>query len=662
MARMRRNSRASGFLWALLFVASFATLVLLRAESVGNKSFEALYGSGILHGLLLDAVVASLLTGIYLLGSALSPLLGLLLYLPLQLLVFVTTLGDLLYFRFFGSPLKLWVIRNHISDIGVVGGSAVSLGFHPLIVVAFVSLVIAVVVAFRLRSRLGRKKSWRRALAFLPLLVVTFYAHQWQFSTTVQNRFPRIYPTREFRMPGNLATHSAVFTMLDELDPKKRDRFVMDLKGGLPEALNALEAFRQLGRSTKSQAQPVTPEQTRVWRRELGLNPDRAPNVIVVFVESLRGYEFLHPELGPKVYPNARSILDKHGWLFTRTYSSALTAGQTVRGVYESLCSALPNLLGPAPHLAYPEQDIECVQKTLLESGYQTAWMVPHERNFHNKATFEKHQGTQVMLDWGDFDPKREKPHFELGMADHEFFRLFVEALDKKVDPSKPFFVHTINVGTHHPWGDLPSGAPEALKPANESSYEKFMSRLRYWDYSFGILFEALSKKPWMKDTVLVLVADHSMYDAFPPGLSSLQQQELAYRIPMALLTLGLKPRVLREPVHHLDIGPTIAALAGVPSPRHFLGHNLLAETEGSPWVYADGRQEVSYRTKGRSCYYFSNRLARACYRNDASEDPLYSSTETELKEDPAERAFFERVVRSDHMMHGFNAWTSAFK
>jgi phosphoglycerol transferase MdoB-like AlkP superfamily enzyme len=662
MACMRRKFRSSGSLWVLLFLASFATLLLLRAESVADKSFKALFGSGLLHGILLDSVVASLLTGFYLLGSALSPVLGLLLYLPLQLLVFITTLGDLLYFRFFGSPLKLWVIQNHLSDIGVVGGSAVSLGFRPLVVFACVSLLVALGTAFHLRSQLPKRASWRRALAFVPLLVVTFYLHQWQFSVTVQQNFPSLYPTREYRMPGNLATHSSVFSMLDELDPKKRDRFVIDLKGGLPESFKVLDAFRQYGRQKQVPTPHLTVEQTRAWRRELGLNPERAPNVIVVFVESLRGYEFLHPQLGPKIYPNAHNILKQHGWLYSHTYSSALTAGQTVRGIYESLCSALPNLLGPAPHLAYPEQDIECLQKTLLGQGYQTAWMVPHERNFHNKATFEQHQGTQVMLDWTDFDPTHESLHLEMGMADHEFFRRFVDALDKRLDPTKPFFVHTINIGTHHPWGDLPPGVPERLKPANDSPYERFMSRLKYWDYSFGILFEELSKKPWMKDTLLVMVADHSMNDAYPPDLNPLQRLELAYRIPMAFISLGLKPRVMSQPVHHLDIAPTIAALAGVPSPRHFLGRNLLLEPVGSPWVYVDGRHEVSYRSRGHSCFYFSDRLERACYQNDDSIDPLYSSKMIELDEDPVERAFFNRVISAEHMMHGLNAWTEAFK
>jgi phosphoglycerol transferase MdoB-like AlkP superfamily enzyme len=312
--------------------------------------------------------------------------------------------------------------------------------------------------------------------------------------------------------------------------------------------------------------------------------------------------------------------------------------------------------------LAYPEQDIECLQKTLVGKGYQSAWMVPHERNFHNKATFEQHQGTQVILDWNDFDPKREIPQLEMGMADHEFFKLFVDALDKRLDPTKPFFVHTINIGTHHPWGDLPRGVPEQLRSINDSPYERFMSRLKYWDYSFGILFEELLKRSWMKDTVLVMVADHSMNDAYPPDLSPLQRQELAYRIPMAFISLGLKPRVLAQPVHHLDIAPTIAALAGVASPPHFLGRNLLLDSVGSPWVYVDGRQQVSYRSQGRSCYHFSDRLERACYRNDESVDLLYSSKTTELQEDPLERAFFESTVSAEHLMHGLNAWTKAFK
>jgi|GEM_PF-3651015 len=658
MTCMRRVVAFSSGRWAVLFVLSLICLTTLRFDAVTGKSMKVLLDSGIGHGILLDAVVASLLTSLYLLASAYKPLLGLVIYLPLMLLTFLLTLGDLLYFRFFGSPLKLWVIRNHLSDIGVVGGSAVSLGFRPLILCSLVALVAALMLAIKLRGSMGRRGSLKRALVFLPILVITFYAHQFQFSNLMQVRYPLLYPNNEFRISGNLSAHSTVFKLLDELDPKKRDRLEIGLKGGEPQAYDTLVEFQKLG-NLETQA---APEQVLQWRKTLGLDPNTQPNFIVVFVESLRGYEFFHPLLGPKIFPHSHRILKEHGWLYNRAYTSALTAGQTVRGVYASLCSAFPNLLGAAPHLAYPEQDIECLQKLLQRESYQTAWIVPHPKSFHNKATFEEKQNTEVLLDRDSLDPDATKQRFELGIVDHEFFNLFVESLEKNVDPQKPFFVHTINVGTHHPWGPIPIGLPRSLKPENSAIHSKFMSRLKYWDYSFGVLFDKLSKKTWMKNTVLVLVADHSMRDASPPNLNAVQAEEMSYRIPLAFITLGLKPRTFENPVHQFDIAPTLAALAGAKPPKHFLGHNLMRSNEGSPWVYTDGRQEVSYRFKGKSCYYFSSTRTRACYRNDSTHDPLFDLKPEEVSELKEEKAFFEKVVAAEHMMHGLNAWTRAFQ
>ena len=662
MTWMRRTLLRASRIWFALFLLSFSSFALLRMDAVADKSLESLLGIGLGHGLLLDAVVTALLICLFLLGSAFRAWLGVLLFWGAYIFAHLLTLGDLLYFRFFGSPLKMWVIRNHLSDIGVVGGSALSLGFRPLILFALVAFVMTLILSLRLYKTMDPRGSWRRGLAFAPVFVSAFFAHQYQFSLEAQRYLPSLYPPREVRIAGNLAAHNTVFKMLDELDPKKRERLEIGLSGGVSEAREVLSRFKIYGAGSQTQATlPYSPDDVAAWRRTLGLSPGRPPNFIVVFVESLRGYEFFHPDLGPKIYPRTHAILKKHGWLFSKTYSSSLTAGQTVRGVYESLCSAFPNMLGPAPHLAFPEQDIECIQKLLLKNSYQTAWMVPHLRDFHNKFAFEKKQGTQVMRDVDSFDPDSVQNRFELGIVDHEFFKLFADRLDQDLDTSKPFFVHTINVGTHHPWGPLTFQVPDSLHAQNKSHYEQFMSRLRYWDYSFGILFDELSKKSWMKDTVIVMLADHSMKDAPPAGLNPVQLEEINFRIPLAFITLGLKSRTIAMPVHHLDVAPTLAALAGVAAPPSYLGRNLMTASEGSPWVYTDGRQEVSYRAQGRSCYYLSSTRSRACYVNDARQDPLYSASDI-LIEDPEQTKFFEKVVAAEHMLHGLDAWTQVFK
>lgn len=632
----------------LIFVASFLSLAFLRMDAVAGKSWEGLVGSGIWFGLLLDSVVALIALAFLYWGLAIRLRVGAWVFTLLLFTVFILTLTDNLYFKFFGAPLRLWVLQNHLFDLSMISGSATSLGFRPGILFAFFSLFVAVFASMRygLVQRTLPHRRLRALLTGFALVLFAVYLHQLQHKPVLRDYFN--FPSKEFRLPGNLAASGAVFSLLRELDPKYRDNFGVRLTGGVPEAQTILNEYRGPVGAAPS---------TEATRRALGLDPKRVPNVIVMFIESLRGYEFLNPELGPKLFPATYRALREHGLLFSQTYSSSLTAGQSVRGMFSSLCSALPNMLGPAPLLAYPDQEIDCVHKKLAEAGYQTFWMVPHSQKFHNIGHFERLQKTSVITDSDTFGNIPGADYLEIGLADDFFYAKVLSELERQRDPQKPFFLHAINVGTHHPWGRLPPSAPPELSELGGDQYALYSSRLRYWDYSFGRFLKELYAKPWMRDTVLVMVSDHAVRDSPPPGLGVAQNEEKNYRVGLALFGLNLKPGVSNRLSHQMDVAPTVAALAGVELPQHFLGHNLLDSSRGTPWVFIDDKKQVNYRVADRSCFSLPESQGRACYQNTPAADLLFEKNPRTLEEISAERSFFERVSAAEHLLHGQGAW-----
>ena len=110
----------------------------------------------------------------------------------------------------------------------------------------------------------------------------------------------------------------------------------------------------------------------------------------MLFLESVRGFEFFHPEVGEKILSRTHRILNRHATVFTEGYSSSINAGQTVRGQFSTFCSMLPNMGGAATYIAYNSEARYNTSERATESlALQTAslhealepdtllWMIP---------------------------------------------------------------------------------------------------------------------------------------------------------------------------------------------------------------------------------------------------------------------------------------------
>jgi arylsulfatase A-like enzyme len=95
----------------------------------------------------------------------------------------------------------------------------------------------------------------------------------------------------------------------------------------------------------------------------------------------------------------------------------------------------------------------------------------------------------------------------------------------------------------------------------------RYAGEIAYFDASFGRLLEALSRRG--RPNVVALTADHG--ESFGEGGYYLSHGHATTpdqaHVPLLLRAPGLPPGRRRDPVHHVDVAPTLLELAGLPVP-----------------------------------------------------------------------------------------------
>ena len=99
------------------------------------------------------------------------------------------------------------------------------------------------------------------------------------------------------------------------------------------------------------------------------------------------------------------------------------------------------------------------------------------------------------------------------------------------------------------------------------------------------------------------------------------------------------------QPVHQVDVVPTVARVVGLPGKVTWMGKNMLAG-EGSPWLYIAG-ESLHYRAGSRACYDMGAAHGVQCF-DVSSQDPLLEPLTTPIADDANEAQFFRKVAQAN--------------
>jgi phosphoglycerol transferase MdoB-like AlkP superfamily enzyme len=324
----------------------------------------------------------------------------------------------------------------------------------------------------------------------------------------------------------------------------------------------------------------IEPEKGGIERPVAASGPARPLNVILVSIESM-GAEFLG------AYGNAAGLtpnldaLAKQSLWFANAYA---TGNRTVRGL-EALSLSLPPTPGQSIVRRPSNEYLFSLGSVLEDKGYAVLFVYGGYGYFDNmNAYFEAN-------DYRSID-RRNIPSQDIefeniwGVADEHLFAHALKEIDreKAARPDRPVFAHIMTTSNHRPYTyppgriDIPSGKGRD-------------GAVKYTDYAIGKLIEGARSRPWFKDTLFVITADHG---ASARGTSRIPVDK--YRIPVFFYSPGhLAPRRVDRLMSQIDIAPTILGALQLDYYTKFLGHDLLHTPPSEDRAFVANYQTLGY-------------------------------------------------------------------
>jgi glucan phosphoethanolaminetransferase (alkaline phosphatase superfamily) len=265
----------------------------------------------------------------------------------------------------------------------------------------------------------------------------------------------------------------------------------------------------------------------------------------------------------PKATPFFDSI-GRQGAFFDHFYANGT---RTQAGIF-SILSSFPDQ--PVTRVLHRPSAYRVRWRTLseilAEVNYTTIFVHGRDLDFDQIGSFLKSIRFERIIDRRSFPPSapRVKGSWP-GYDDEEVMRRAHELFAQQA--GQPFFGVIYTMNTHAPFM-TPTSYPLLFEPTNDLN--RFLNSLNYSDYTLKVFFELAKKEPYFKNTIFILVADHSRTeDTF-----NLADQ---HHIPFLIYAPGYVSAGIRHVVgSQVDILPTALDLLRLKTLHSSWGQDLL--------------------------------------------------------------------------------------
>lgn len=288
--------------------------------------------------------------------------------------------------------------------------------------------------------------------------------------------------------------------------------------------------------------------------------PELRPNIIQITVESLSA-EFLGIfGRTPTITPHLDELA-KRSLVFENFYA---TGTRTDRGM-EALTLSLPPTPGRSMIKRPRNDDMFTLGSVLRAKGYDTAFIYGGFGYFDNMNYYFGHNGYRVIDRTAR--PKEDITFANVwGACDEDLFRWTLAEADASAAAGKPFHYFVMTTSNHRPY-TFPEGRIDL--PSKVSGRA---GAVKYTDYAIGRFLRDAAAKPWFKNTVFVIVADHCASSA---GKTELPVEN--YHIPLIIYAPGghIAPGRIKTLTSQMDFAPTLLGLLNWSYPSRFFGHDV---------------------------------------------------------------------------------------
>lgn len=301
------------------------------------------------------------------------------------------------------------------------------------------------------------------------------------------------------------------------------------------------------------------------------------PNVVLIIWESFTAKAV--QKLGglPEVTP-AFNSLSEEGLLFTNMYASG---DRSDKGIV-ALLSGRPAL--PALSLLKnpkKTRSIPHLSKSLKKAGYETSFYYGGDLDFANLDKYvENGHFTKTVSE--NLFPAQDR-NAKWGVHDHVMLRKMLTDIEDEHEET-PFFKVLFTLSSHEPF-DFPGevrfkgGSPEA----------RFLSALHYTDNAIGRFIAEAKERPWYKNTLFIIVADHG--HTYPDRSPVYERQK--FHIPMLWLggALAAAPAGIDHTLSQTDLAASLLGQLNLPAEEYRWSRDVFARPSRpfAPYFFKDG-------------------------------------------------------------------------
>lgn len=283
-------------------------------------------------------------------------------------------------------------------------------------------------------------------------------------------------------------------------------------------------------------------------------------NVIQITVESLSA-EYLGHFGNTKGWTPHLDELCGRSLVFENFYA---TGNRTDRGM-EALTLAVPPTPGRSLVKRPENAGLFTLGSVFRARGYDTAFIYGGYGYFDNMNAFFGNNGYRVVDRTGFAEGEITFAN-AWGACDEDLFNRALREADAVHATGRQFFQFVMTTSNHRPF-TYPDGRIDL-----PSLTSKRAGGVKYTDYAIGKLLRDAATRPWFKDTVFVIVADHCGSSA---GKTQLPVEK--YHIPLIIYSPGgqIPPGAVTVLSSQIDYAPSLLALLNWSYESRFFGRDV---------------------------------------------------------------------------------------
>lgn len=292
-------------------------------------------------------------------------------------------------------------------------------------------------------------------------------------------------------------------------------------------------------------------------------------NVVVFILESFGkgGIGYFNRDLNNGTFKGFTPFLDSL-LAVSHTSMNGFADGRKSIDALPSVMAGIPAGEVPFVLTPYASNKIKSLPAILEEKGYQTSFFHGAPNGSMGFKAILNLMGISNYFGKDEFNNDAEFDGL-WGIWDEPFFQFFANNLDTM---KQPFFSSIFSVSSHHPFS-----LPEKYKDVFPKGDLPILQSMAYTDMALRKFFENAKTKPWFKNTLFVITADHATISNLPQyqtGIGRLAIPILFY-MPNGQLPAKTDSSIIQQ----TDIMPSVLGLLNYNGKIVSFGKNIFDST-----------------------------------------------------------------------------------